>query len=209
MDIKEAREFFYNMIEDLDENFPEFFGTKIFCDTECCNWLYDYYRISVESGCDKIAFVPVGDNLNYVLKVNINGYDSCYDELKIYELAKQEGVDFCLAAAYEGFVYNGRHFILMECVIPDEDEVYNLSKGTEEYDEEDDDYYDRDSCDCCWDAFCEVYGKYMEPVFNFFNKYEVTDLHTANCGWNDNGELVFFDYSGYKVERPYFHAEAV
>jgi hypothetical protein len=198
MTIEEVREYYLNIVKDLDKNFPEVFESKHFT-SKAVDWVQKEYCLYVEYGSEKVSFVPICGDFDYVLKFNLYGkYSSCIDEVILYEKAQQDGVSFCFAAAYEGFSYDGIDFTIMEYACPNEDSVYTLSESGEDD--------ERGECEICWDAFINAWGEdAMDEVGDFVDRWDIGDLHVLNCGWTNSGELKFFDYSGYLVRRPEFH----
>ena len=49
------------------------------------------------------------------------------------------------------------------------------------------------------DAVCAIYGSSEESyrLIDFLEKNDICDLHSANWGIKQNGDIVLIDYSGY------------
>ena len=149
----------------------------------------------VHDGCTKS--VVIFDDLNWVIKCDLEGCDYCEKEVANWECAIKEGFTTYLAATYFLDCKNGINFYIQEYAASDTD--YYDSKCYEYYHSDSESYEDEGY----WEPDDEemvvalIGGPQVGMFMRFCWELDINDLHAGNFGQTKDGRTVIFDYSGY------------
>ena len=141
----------------------------------------------------------------FVVKIPFSNLkeDYCKEELSVYCLACDCGVSDAFAWCEEFFSITKDNktadFYIMEYVEANEKRTSNFIKENYPFIS---DSYTADENDIEEDAILELLYQLLgkekfDKINDFFEEAGINDLHGGNVGWNNKGELVLCDYSGY------------
>lgn len=155
-----------------------------------------------------ILFIREGKNL-FKRLVNNSETDSCEKEKKLFEVAKDKKVEsFFLPSERIVSLGGKRNFYisekLMEC--PDEDNhCWDIVNITDTFNKEEKDKFNLaiekyiDYTDLSMTAAAILYKQNPDNFLDFLRfvkEYDINDLYLYNMGFDNNGKLKIFDYSG-------------
>ena len=203
VDILLKNNFLDAIISGDEDTFEEWCNN--YCDILCDN------NLEGHCGVSKVC-ITTEDLPDWVIKTgfisNDDGYDYCAIEADNYQSAIDAGLDEFFAADYELCAITPSEkyhfsrkvvFYIQQRADPDEEKVsltcYNYMSGSDECDEDEDEYVSYDDYDRLESLFADSY-KRLDKLFAFIKDWDINDLHTGNFGYTPKGLVKIIDYSG-------------
>lgn len=186
--------FYTDAVEEIFTVYPDII--RYLCGIENDDWkkyyvVWDEYHknhqnIKLCYGASKI--VLIGENCEYVCKMPRFG-DECGREVEIYQYAVINQLAKFFAPCMKMGECHGMPLYLMKKMDVGVDAMDYTSKSIS--------YYDDDEFELIWEAIRINWEEDCEKLGHFLNFYNVNDIHDENIGYDSEGHIVIFDYSGY------------